>query len=548
VLAWKSRTLSPCLPQNAPPRARRAREETLKAARARYAYAHEVDNPLGPVPVAGRFPRSESYALRWALPFLPNLVRSLLATGRYRLRALLEDVVGRRGAEGLSDAAFARSWLDGPNPLILERLRDRARLDARLGISDAELQRVLPGASIAAELAAGRLYLVDYALIEEALLQGGRDSRWREKYLPAPVVLLCERAGVDPLCDLVPVAIRIDPRGAREPNPLYLRAPTPAWELAKLFACVADYNHQALSGHIHRHHYLAEPFAVSTPRQLAPEHPLRVLLEPHVAFTIAVNHAAFGLLKTPGSIFDQLYAGTLVETRRIMARSHERFAALRGIETDFVARGMADGLSDFPFRDDARLWSAALDAFVSRYVRFYYPDDRAVRDDWELSAWTAELEAPSGGALHGLVRSGRLESRDELAALLAAFLFAAGPGHAALHFPQQDFLTHVDVHPAAAYQPPPREEANTLSLAATLPPRTRGMAQTLNTHLAHYRFDRFGDYRAHRLGRVPAARPIVTRLRAELRHIERTIEERNRRRPRPYRYLLPSLVPNSINI
>jgi arachidonate 15-lipoxygenase len=505
-----------------------------------------------PVPVAGRFPFRENYALRWALPFLPNLGRALLATGRFRVRAALESLMGRSDAPGIADAAFARNWLDGPNPLVMERVRDRARLDARLGITDGELRRVLPDASsLADELAAGRLYTVDYELIEGALLQHDRgerrDSRWREKYLPAPVVLLCERPGIDPLCDLVPVAIRIDPLGARDPNPLHLRARTPAWELAKLFVCVADYNHQALSGHIHRHHYLAEPFAVSTPRQLAPEHPVRLLVEPHVAFTIAVNHAAFGLLKKPGSIFDQIYAGTLVETRRIMMRSHERFSCLRAVEADFAARGVDDALHEFPFRDDARLWSALLEPFVARYLRLYYEHDQAVRDDWELAAWIAELEAPSGGSLRGLTPSGRLESIAELAAMLSAFLFAAGPGHAALHFPQTDFLSRVSVHPAAAYQPPPAQ-ANAHSVSSTLPPPARGTAQTLNTHLGHYRFDRFGDYRGYRLGRVPEARSLIAELRGDLERIEQTIGERNRLRPRPYRYLLPSLVPNSINI
>jgi len=85
-------------------------------------------------------------------------------------------------------------------------------------------------------------------------------------------------------------------------------------------------------------------------------------------------------------------------------------------------------------------------------------------------------------------------------------------------------------------------------IRSTLPPFSRGVAQFLNHQIAYYRFDRFGDYRKYRLSRVALAQEALARLADDLRSIERCIEERNRARRRPYRYLLPSLVPNRINI
>jgi arachidonate 15-lipoxygenase len=558
------------LPQHAPDRQRR--RARLESQRRRYRYATPSHNPLAPIAVAHDVPLAANYNLGWALPYLPQLFRSLAGAGWGRLRQVATSARDKaaalrapfRGAglplpsvvgEHEQDGAFARNWLDGTNPLTIERVRDRAHLERLLPIEDAQLRAALGGPrSLDDELREGRLYVADYQLLHESLAQSdwvGRDSRWREKYLPAPVVLLCDRPGLEPLCDLVPVAIQLERREARGPNPLYLRGAGNGWRLAKLYVAVADFNLQALSSHIQRHHYVAEPFAVSTRRQLAEEHPLYVLLEPHLAMTMAVNHAAFGLLKTPGSVFDQIYAGELPETRQILIRSHERWSlADQALETDLATRGVGEQPRDYPWRDDARLWRPAIERYVAGYLRLFYPSDAALGDDDELAAWLDELRDSDGGNLRGLLPSGGLTQVDELIALVAQLLFIAGPGHAAVHFPQTDYFTYAPAHPAAAYRPPPREGEPITEerLRETLPPVDRGVAQFLNNQIAYYRYDRFGDFGGYRLGRMRAARGVIAQLGKGLDGIERTIEARNQKRPRPYRYLLPSLVPNSINI
>ncbi|MDB9309816.1 lipoxygenase family protein [Aphanizomenon sp. CS-733/32] len=44
-----------------------------------------------------------------------------------------------------------------------------------------------------------------------------------------------------------------------------------------------------MSSHLCRTHFVMEPFAVVTPRQLAQNHPLRILLKPHFRFMLANN-------------------------------------------------------------------------------------------------------------------------------------------------------------------------------------------------------------------------------------------------------------------
>ncbi|MDC0671894.1 lipoxygenase family protein [Nannocystis radixulma] len=565
---------APSLPQHAPDPA--ARRRALAVAQTRYTYARREDNPLAPIAVAGEFPLSELYGPRWALPYLPHLLRSVADAQAkkllYRLRAAVGGVDKLDGFRDLfsprlglhappsvtehqRDGLFARNRIDGPNPLLLARVRDLDDLRRRLPLGDAELAQVLgDGATLAAEHAAGNLFVADFELLARSLAPGalvGRDSRWRGKYLPAPVALFCQRPGRDPQCDLVPVAIRVDQPGAAEPNPVYLRDGSPRWALAKTYVEIAEFNLQAMSSHIYRHHYVAEPFAVSMRRQLAPSHPIHVLLRPHTQHTIAVNRAALNLLQKPDGVFATLYAGELPETRNIMVRSYERWSVReQELEADLAARGVGDGPREYPWRDDARLWTPVLRRFAAAYVRTYYRDDAAVRDDAELQAFVAELQADDGGRLRGLLPGARLDGLDVLVDLLAQFLFIAGPGHAAVHFPQTDHFTYVPAFPGAAYRPPPREHevVDAARIAATLPPFAVGADQFQNNQIACYRFDRFGDYSRFELGHVAAARPVIARLVADLAAIEREIERRNHARPRPYPYLLPRLVPNSINI
>jgi len=565
---------TPTLPQDTPdPDARR---RALAKVRGRYGYAADADNPLAPIAVAGAFPFAERYGLRWALPYLPQLLRSLLDTQSKKLwygvrgwfggfdkmkafEKLFSPALGLPPPEELrdylQDGVFARNRLDGPNPLLLARVRSSLELLDRLAIDEAQFQSVMgAGRTLAQEIADGNLFIADYRLLERSLIPPSpinRDSRWRDKYLPAPVALFCQRPGADPMCDLVPVAIRVDQADAQAPNPLYLRAATPAWTLAKTFVEIAEFNLQAMSSHIYRHHYVAEPFAVTTHRQLSTQHPIFVLLAPHIQYTIAVNSAAFGLLKKPGSIFDEIYAGELPETREIMIRSYQTWTVReQQLEADLAARGVESSPADYPWRDDARLWWPPIQRFVDGYLRLYYRDDAAVAADDELQAWATELTALDGGRLRGLLAGPRLETVGELVEVLSQFLFTAGPGHASVHYPQTDYFTYIPAFPGAAYRPPPRagEPIDEQRIRQTLPPFKQGADQFQNNQIAFFRFDRFGDYRKYPLGQLAAAQPLVTQLGDALRAVEQTIADRNRARARPYLYMLPSLVPNSINI
>ena len=563
----------PCIPQEDPHPNRRA--FTLSIIRSLYEYLPQDVrvNPLKPIAVAGRFPLYEEYGLRWALPYLPQLLRSVVDTEVKKLIFSFKDSIDKVKAykalfsdffdlpappevdDWQRDCVFARNRIDGPNPLLLSRITDLTHLQQVIDLDEAQFQQVMgPSRTLAAELADGNIFVADYRLLQKSLLPPtahNRDTRWREKYLPAPVALFCQRPGVDPYCELTAVAISIDQRDAAPPNPVYLRSSDPGWLIAKSFVETAEFNLQAMSSHIYRHHYVAEPFAVTTKRQLSPVHPVYVLLEPHLAYTLAVNGSAFDLLKKPGSIFDEIYSGELSETRQIMIESYANWSWPElALESDLARRGVDTAPREYPYRDDARLWLPVIRKFVTEYLSLYYHRLDDVQSDWELQGWARELIAPDGGNLRGLFPNNELVSLSTLVDVLSQFLFTAGPAHSAVHYPQSDYFTYVPAFPGAAFQPPPGDgDQPTLERwRDTLPPVAVGADQFLNNQIADYRYDKFGDYRRYPLSQVKKAKQAIENLQAGLTGIEATITARNQTRARPYRYLLPSLVTNSINI
>lgn len=557
-----------CLPQ-ADPRDGERRAE-LARVRAKYAYCppDSPDNLLAPIALAERFPLSEQYDVSWGGPYLPLLIRAKVRewwlnaeefvtarsprVGKTATYASFFNRWFRRGAPADGYATDERLVLDrvqGPNPLEIRRVTDLADLKRLFGDTD---PRLAADADIraSAALAHGTLYHVDYSLLRDAQWDGSiRDSRWRRKYLPSPHALFWQSPEDAPRRTLRPVAIRVD--GHDRESPVFRPDDAAAWELAKLYLRVADINAHIMGTHVYATHCVMEPFALSTPRQLSARHPIHLLLQPHLRYTLATNRANMMLLRNPRQVYATIYSGDLPITRRIIVAAARRspFPAL-ALPADLEARGMADAPLDYPYRDDALLHWDAIARFVGRYVELFYASDAAVRADHELACWVAELGASDGGALVGLHEMAADSSREALIRLLTQVIFTAGPGHAAVHFPQPDFHAVLAAYPAGAYAPPPRtrEEASAARYEATLPPLHPAAAQFRNAQLAGFQYDTFGRYDAYPLGRLGVAQAAIQALVRELEAVEAKIVARNDRRATPYRYLLPSRVPNSVNL
>jgi arachidonate 15-lipoxygenase len=442
-----------------------------------------------------------------------------------------------------TDAVFAQMRVAGPNPGVIRRAAGADLMT--FGLDDARFGRLtgLPGATIAEALAAGALYVADYQALQ-ALVPG------ENKYVFAPVALFA----VPPQGDraLQPIAIQMAPAAG---SPVFFPGDGTSWEIAKTLVNMADGNDHELVSHLGLTHLLTEPFVLATYRQLDPAHPLSALLAAHFAGTLLINYAAQTTLIVDGGAVDQLLTGTIESGRLLSANAVKavRYNASFFPDT-LVARGVADAtaLPDYPYRDDAlRLWEE-LHAWVEDYVGIYYFDDRDVAGDFELQAWVEELVTAGhiqdiGEGAPGEAAS--IRTRAYLARLLTQVIFTASVQHAAVNYPQNTIMSFTPAMPLAAYAPFPAAEGQPATqVLDVLPPLQRGLLQqAVGTALGGVHHTVLGEY-GGQLALVQVQGPLL-KLQGRLQALERKIQAENHLGGRtPYLTLLPSAIPQSINI
>ncbi|MGK4003780.1 lipoxygenase family protein [Sorangium sp. So ce1036] len=448
------------------------------------------------------------------------------------------------------DASFAWMRVAGPNPLVIRRV---ASPGARFPVTDAQYRAVMGDDDTLARAGEeGRLYLADYAALSRLVPGSAPDQ---QKYVEAPLALFAVPAAGAPSRLLRPVAIQC----AQAPgaaSPIFTPSDGVAWEVAKLHVEVADGNYHEMISHLGQTHLVIEAFAMATPRQLAPEHPVNVLLTPHLQGTLAINDAAEADLVAPGGPVDNLLAGTIASSVQLAVdsvlgyRVNQQF-----LPAALASRGVDDpgALPSYPYRDDALLLWGAIHPWVSRYLALYYTSDADVQGDYELQGWFAELSSPSGGGLKDIGEDGALRTVGYLATLLTHVIFTASAQHAAVNFPQRSIMSFTPAYPLAAYAPAPSvaEGLPSSEIYRHLPPLQQALLQiNVMMLLGGVYYSRLGDYDRNIPGAYftdPRVREPLEAFQRALIEIEATIGKRNLQR-NPYVFLLPSQIPQSINI
>ncbi|MEZ4385243.1 MAG: lipoxygenase family protein [Nannocystaceae bacterium] len=443
------------------------------------------------------------------------------------------------------DRTFARLRLAGANPLLLERVDAPAR---SFPVREQHYQRAMadPGDSLAAAGAEGRLFQIDYRLLDG--LPDGTFPGPEAKHVVAPLALFAvPRTGDDRA--LRPVAIQTAQRPS-DAAPVLTPGDGEAWKVAKSAVESADGAiHEAIS-HLARTHLFVEPFVVATRRHLSRRHPLSRLLDPHFEGTLYINSAAAKALIAPEGGVNRLLSPTIDAARLAVVLGHHSYpfddAAL---ERQLAARGVADEatLPDYPFRDDARLLWPAIHAWVRDYVGIYYSEESHVREDSELQAWAAELVAADGGRVRGFGQGGAggptIRTIDYLVDALTLLVFTASAQHAAVNFPQGTLMAYAPAMPLAAYAPVTPQTR----WFDVLPPLEQALYQAeLGRNLGLVYHTQLGKYADGHFRDTQVAEPL-RRFQVELLRIEAVIEARNKERD-PYPFLLPSQIPQSINI
>ncbi|MBC7532358.1 MAG: hypothetical protein H7318_12325 [Oligoflexus sp.] len=85
----------------------------------------------------------------------------------------------------------------------------------------------------------------------------------------------------------------------------------------------------------------------------------------------------------------------------------------------------------------------------------YYPNDRAVRADFELQAWATDISSNEGGRVLDFASNGGVNDKNQLIDVCTKIIFTGGPQHAAVNFTQLTDLSFLPGGPMAGYRPAP---------------------------------------------------------------------------------------------
>ncbi len=439
-----------------------------------------------------------------------------------------------------SDKDFTEYFLSGLNPVLIELVKES---ESDFPVTDDHFRSVtgFGNDNLQTAIAEGRVFKVDYKALSE--LEAGVHPRARKKvYAPKVLFAVPQNGG-----DLCVIAIQ----SGQNPNeyPIFTPDKSWSWLATKLITKVADGNYHEAVTHLGLTHLLIDPINVSTLRQLPDQHPINRLLVPHFEGTIPINALAVKkLLPTDGAVEQQLSAtiesayATLRRVRRgydFLENTLPRALARRGVDSKNV-------LKNYAYRDDGLLVWNEISSWVSDYVNIYYKKDSDVTGDTELQAWGVECYV--NGKVQGFGNEGFIESKAILKEILTMIIFTASAQHAAVNFPQTDAAL-VSVNPLAGYADAPKsKDLSEQDFNAFLPPIDRALKQVHTLSLlgaVHYTV--LGGYPLGTFLDLGVDAKLLE-FRAKLLFVEGQIIKRNLKRRVPYTHLLPSRIPNSINI
>ncbi len=452
------------------------------------------------------------------------------------------------------DEVFAYMQVAGPNPLMIEQVGDGDPFVARLTqeLPEGGYAKIIGTSdSLAAAVQEGRLYKADYSLLE-----GMKNGTFPDdqKYIYAPLGLFAVPPQGCSVRNLLPVAIQCQP-GADCTGPVFTPLKRESWMVAKTIFQMADVNYHELVSHLGRTHLVIEPFVLATKRILPRTHRLRVLLDPHFEGTVLINYGSHtNLIAEKGGI-DRLLASSIESDTEVAVKGAQSYLHHFN-DVSFpkllASRGVTNSaqLPEYPYRDDGFLIWNALHEWVSDYLRLCYTSDAQIVADADLQNWAKELVSHSGGRLEnfGEDASGAIKTLDYLIDTVCSVIFIASAQHAAVNFPQNELMSYAPAFPLAVYSPAPTNPDESMDWMEWLPSLEKAGKQIQLCYLlgsVHY--TQLGGYSKKQFtdSKVNAA---LGKFQNRLKDIEKEITKKNSSRVMPYKFLLPSQIPQSINI
>ena len=432
----------------------------------------------------------------------------------------------------MKDEEFGRLYLQGTHCNFLEKCNTLPKVFNLDNAFHFPTINLTLGELIDQEL----LYICDYEMLENASPPEGR-------YLAAPIVLFYSDKNNH---HLMPIAIQID----RDKKSIVFTsddAPND-WLLAKMWARVADISVHQLYSHFLLTHGVTEAFVIAAHRIFSPVHPVFQLLLPHFKHTLCINTIARTALLNKGGWIDRFgsFGGQVQEKVLQKGYKEASLKSYMNFPRDLEKRGVNDieNLPHYPYRDDGLLIWEAVNKYVHNIINIYYKSDCDVQEDHLLKEWLTEFE--SKGHLHS--DWGNVETLEDLIDLVTSLIFNATAIHGAMNILQYEVYGFVPNSPSAMHSPTPKEKNITTKedILTALP----GNQTTLIFLFLSELFNEDVKLGVNEFiySSNPDFRYELLKFKIDLKRIEKIIVGRNNEREVPYIAMLPSNIPNSIDL
>ncbi|KNC50819.1 arachidonate 12-lipoxygenase [Thecamonas trahens ATCC 50062] len=463
------------------------------------------------------------------------------------------------------DMVWARTYLTGTNPVILQRVLPTNPLPAALDMAPSSVaaanaflaSKGLPPMDELSE--AGQLYFADYELLADAITKD-------DFIMYAPVVVFyLDTVNVAPgsYAKLMPLAIQLT-RGTRAaeagPHVWHLPSdPAESWLFAKMHVASSDVQWHEAGAHLGPIHLTMEPFLIAFFRSFAKDHPMYVFLKPHTYDTFAVNNMGrYSLVARKGAQFENLNSIGLDGVLELMERNYNDYWTWEGFAfpQELADRGFTkvtpgspdDPLPGYYYRDDGFVLWDAIENYANRAVDIMYASDADLVADDQFNGFMAELRSPHGANITSIPD---VKTRPELARFLTRFLFTVTAQHAAVSLSQYDYYAFAPSRPTLMRKPMPinKSEVTLRYIMDSLPDartvtHSLGLVRLLSTPT----LGPGGSYSS--LLQVPVAdmfKPAYLPFQERCKEIEASILARNAAAEDPYLFLRPSQVPYSLS-
>lgn len=442
----------------------------------------------------------------------------------------------------MEDDVFCRLRVAGYNPMMLFAVTSEDKIP--IPVAD---QHLFPGDSVRAAITENRLFAIDYSVLSSI-----EQEKNTQKRFAVCKALFSVSPGVKN-GDLNAIAIEMDGEIIFPPKEANDAFPT-SWTIAKLAVNVCDLLHHQLISHLCSTHLLVEPFILATMRQLAPEHPVRMLLRPHMEGTAAINGRAITkLLKHDGPV-DRLIAGDLASSLGLVSEFMGTVSFNANMpDVELERRGMMHDTLNMPYRDDALLHWNALNEWVLSYLKLFYTSQDDIEEDKELQNWAAELVDPLRGKILDFGNNGDGVVRDVqyLARAVSHVIFASSVQHAAVNYPQASIMLYPPA--VAGYlqgEVPDAGDRHGIAPWSSMLVPLKGAADqiTILSQLGGVYHTKLGQYSWNALPRDRRIADALKTYQKKLEDIEQSIERREKNNVIKYDFMRSSRIPQSTNI